>query len=109
MGIFDNLSDMRWFLERALGALASCWAIWVLSVALSSYSLDHEREPVLSAEEEQRYEAMQARREQAEREDQRLRNARQAREQRERDERRMEEQRQKILVEEGWGATSTSR
>ena len=108
MSIFENHPDMRWFLERALGVLASCWAIWVLSVALTSYSWDHEREPVLSAKEEQRIEAIHARREQAEREERRERDARMARERREAEERRLEEQRQKILMEEGWGASSTS-
>ena len=119
MSIFENYPDVKWFLERALGVLASCWGIWVLSVALTSYSWDHEREPVLSAEEEQRIEAFHARREQAEREERRERDARRAQERRERDarmarerreaeERRLEEQRQKILMEEGWGASSTS-
>ena len=108
MSIFENYPDVKWFLERALGVLASCWAIWVLSVALTSYSWDHEREPALSAEEHQRYQAMQARREEAEREERRERDARMARERREAEERRLEEQRQKILMEEGWGASSTS-
>ena len=108
MSIFENYPDVKWFLERALGVLASCWGIWVLSVALTSYSWDHEREPVLSAEEEQRIEAFHARREEAEREEQRERDARRAQERREAEERRLEEQRQKILMEEGWGASSTS-
>ena len=107
MSIFENYPDVKWFLERSLGVLASCWGIWVLSVALTSYSWDHEREPVLSAEEQQRIEAFHARREQAEREERRERDARIARERREAEERRLEEQRQKILMEEGWGASST--
>ena len=106
MSIFEDHPGLRSILERAIGAIASCWAIWVLSVALTSHSfVDEDRpEPVLSIEEQREYEARQARREQLDYERRKEAAAEAERREREREQRRLEERRQEFLLQEGWGA-----
>lgn len=112
MSIFKNDHDMRCYFERALGVLASCWAIWVLSVALTSYSVGDDRivEPALSAEELAQLDAYKAQVEQAERErrleEESSRREALAKERREREQLRLDGARQDVLLKEGWAAAN---